>query len=380
MNLDWDFYFDDWLIDKIPDGMKITVEEDSDGILLNPPELTCYFGANPIYVYGKGKLFHEAMISPTGIAIYPEFLNRPGFEFVDEMSFHASFDEDIDYSGENVQDHHVGYVNALTYMNNIARNIYGVEYGSYIEEQTPSSNLRIQTQEDYSLQQDEYKNYQIFTDIADMVANGCSMYLKMGAKQGDIGPYDYISESYLTATAPGALITYPGVYNDIIFLKYTYIDVPQSVADSISGDNFQILFSTVEGFREGVLFDFGSTNVSSGTNYGFRLDISTTGAFITMNDGNLNIYHLAFDVAFRFSHKWSIVKNGSNLWIILDEGLVAMHTDIHAGGIIYEEERSNYISGRSADTLINTDAGDIEEVAFFGDILGEEVLSRSFPW
>jgi len=73
MNLDWNFYFDSWLIDKIPDGFEIRIEEHPSGVSINPPELTCYFGANPIYLYGLGKLYHEVLMSPDGITVYPSF-------------------------------------------------------------------------------------------------------------------------------------------------------------------------------------------------------------------------------------------------------------------------------------------------------------------
>ncbi|MCF6204323.1 MAG: LysR family transcriptional regulator, partial [Methylococcaceae bacterium] len=77
--LKWGFYFDSWLIDKVPPGFEVKVIEDADGLRCVPESLTCYFGANPIYLNGLGKLWHEVLFSASGIAIYPMFLERPGF-------------------------------------------------------------------------------------------------------------------------------------------------------------------------------------------------------------------------------------------------------------------------------------------------------------
>ena len=378
MNLDWNFYFDEWLIDKVPDGMYIDVEEHPQGIVLNPPSMTCYFGANPIYLYGKGKLFHESLMSPSGITIYPEFLNRPGFEFVEEITFNASFSKSLDYWGNNVRDKHVGWVNALEYMNNIAKTIYGVGEGEYVGTQTPSSKLRAETSEDYHLQQEGFSGYQMFASTLEMIDNGCVMYLRMDTEVDKASIHESISNTYFPATAPGALIAYPGSYSSVLFTKYTYVEVSQAAANVVSSNEFEMLFLSLPEFRPGVIFDFGSTNISSGQNYGFRLDIATTGFTITINDGNLNVYEFPFETDFRFTYKWSISRKDNSMWIVRDGKIQSFRDDILSGGVLFDPSLKNYISGRSVDTKINTDSGDLEEIAFFNTLLSDEMHEKYY--
>jgi len=378
MNLDWDFYFDDWLIDKVPDGMEVVVEEHPSGIVMNPPELTCYFGANPIYLYGKGKLFHEALVSPSGIAIFPEFLNRPGFEFVEEISFDVSFDETHDYWGNNVEEKHVGWVNALTFFNNLSKNVYGVEEDGYVGVTTPSSVLRTLTSDDYTLQQQDLSNYQMFASATEMRDNGCLMYLRMDMQHNTDGPLDLISGGYFKATAPGAFITYPGAHEEVLFLKYTFVEVPQLTANVVRNTEFHMLFSTVAEFRAGTVFDFGSTNYSDGMNYGFRLDISTTGVTMIINDGDLNIYEFPFYIDLRFSHKWSILRTGASIVIVVDGTVMSYRDDILDTGAIFENTSKNYISGRHVSERINNEVGDLEEIAFFNARIPEEFMDKYY--
>jgi len=150
VTLDWNFFFDDWLIDKVPDSYEITIEEHPNGLKINPPELTCYFGANPIYMYGEGKLLQEVIMSPAGFIVFPEFLQRPGFEFVEEGSFSVSFPEKYDFYGNSVIDKHVGMVNAKKYLESIFLNVYGTTTG-YSGIKMPSTDLRRLNIEDYRL-------------------------------------------------------------------------------------------------------------------------------------------------------------------------------------------------------------------------------------
>ena len=378
MNLDWDFYFDSWLIDKIPDGMEIKIEEHPSGVTINPSELTCYFGANPIYMYGVGKLYHEVLVSPTGIAIYPEFLERPGFEFVEEITFKADFEKAKDYWGKDVVDKHVGFINALEYMNLISKTLYGVEEDGYVGVGTPSSKLRKLRHEDYLLQQEAFDNYQVFDDAQAMRDAGCSLYLRMDAEHEKPGPYDLISGTYLQATAPGAIITSSATFSNVMFLKYTYIELPASSVAALSSNDFQILFGTAEEFRPGTLFDFGSTSNSTPPNYGFRVDMATTGITIFVGDGDNHIIEMPFLVDFRFSHRFSIVRSGTNLIVVLDGEIAHAKTDVDFGNIVFDASRKNYISARAEDPARNVPGGDIEELAIFSSVLEDDTIVKYY--
>lgn len=378
MNLDWNFYFDDWLIDKIPEGMEIKIEEHPSGVTINPPELTCYFGANPIYMYGTGKLYHEVLMSPSGIAIYPEFLERPGFEFVEEIGFKVDFKDNKDYWGNIVEDKHVGYVNALSYMNAIIKTIYGVDTGDYIGKRTPSSELRPLSTEDRVLLQQSFTNYQVFPSETYMRDTGCFFYIRGGVEREAEGPYELMSGTYLTATAPGAFINTPGTFNSVLFLKYTYIEIPQTIIDNLSSSFFHLLFGTTEGFRSGTVFDFGSTNSATPPNYGFSLSLEPSGVTIVMNDGNFNTFHIAASIDFRFSHRFSILRSGDYLNVIMD-GKILDTVDIsNVGVILFNPAKKNYISARSLDSASNVEAGDLEEIAFFSSQIDTQYIDKYY--
>ena len=378
MNLDWDFYFDDWLIDKVPAGMEIKIEEHPSGININPPELTCYFGANPIYLYGLGKLYHEVLMSPDGIAIYPEFLDRPGFEFVEEIGFKADFSKNTDFWGNDVDEKHVGYVNALKYMNALIKTLYGVDEGEYVGMRTPSTELKFVDAADRDLINSSFDNYQIFPSEVIMRDKGCFLYIRGEVDDDRDGPYDIMSGTYLTATAPGAFINTPGTFNNVLFLKYTYIELPNSVVSQMSGMEFQILFGTTAGFREGTVFDFGTTNRSTPPNYGFSLSLHPSGATIVMNDGNLNIFSFPFNADYRFPHRFSLVRQSDSLMLAMDGEVVGSEMFTGIGGILFDPSRKNYISALSLDSAKNVAAGDLEEIAFFSRLVEDETIDKYY--
>lgn len=378
MNLDWDFFFDNWLIDKIPDGFEVKIEEHPSGISINPPELYCYFGANPIYMYGLGKLYHEVLMSPTGITIYPEFLDRPGFEFVEEITFKADFEEELDFFGNSVKAKHVGYVNATDYMNNILKTIYGVAEGEYVGQKTPSSKLRKVTGSDLDLITKSFENYQVFNDAQDMRDNGCTFYMHGYGEDDRGGPYDLITGNYMNAVAPGALINTPGTFSDVLFLRYTYIEITEYAVSAISSSNFQILFSTTEEFRAGTVFDFGSTNKSTPPNYGFKLIIEPSGVTIVMNDGNYNSFSIPYLIDFRFPHRFSLIRTDDSVFMFIDGKIMGEIDTSSIGNIIFDSNRPNLISGEAGDTTSNSPAGDLEEVAFFSMVVDSEKISKYY--
>ncbi len=230
MDLDWDFYFDDWLIDKVPDGFEIRVESHPNGEIINPPELDIYFGANPRYLYGTGKLLHEVIMSPSGIAVFPSFLDRPGFEFVESISFSLGFNESKDFHGNDVQEKHVGLVDVTEYMKNVTQVLHGVADGEFFLPSTPSAAL-------VSLNEDNRNA--IIADLSDQYVYPlgipspvtCYIYSTLSPNVGT-GELDNIvpgATTYLDAYAPGSVITTPGTHSNVVFTKYTYIRIHGSV-------------------------------------------------------------------------------------------------------------------------------------------------------
>lgn len=380
MNLDWDFYYDSWLIDKVPDGLEIRIEETPKGFSFNPPSLTCYFGANPIYLYGEGKLFHEAIMSPNGFAIYPEFLGRPGFEFVSETSFSVSFDKAKDFNGNSVIDKHVGWVDATSFLQLIEKNMYGMADNQYASIRTASSKLRMLNADDYRLQQEDLSQYQVFDTYQSMKDEGCTFYCNMDGSTGSA--VDNISGTSLATTSPGTLITIPGNFGDVILLRNTYIELGATQIAALKSPEFQILFSTQSSFREGILFDFGSTNNANANNYGFRLEILSVGLNIIMNTGaEYTEYNIPFEIDFRFPHRFSLLKTGTYIIVAMDGDIVAIKDNASTDVIVFDSSLKNYISGSYKENNMNLSTGDIEEVAFFNQRIEDErmdLYTRSF--
>ena len=378
MNLDWDFYFDSWLIDKIPERYEIKIEEHPKGISVNPSELTCYFGSNPIYMQGLGKLYHEVLMSPTGIVIYPEFLERPGFEFVEEISFKVDFDKAKDYWGEDVVDKHVGYINALEYMKNLMSTIYGVGDGEYVGTRTPSSKLRKLTMADRDLLDKSFDNYQVFSDVQQMRDNGCVFYIHGDVRHDASGPFELISGQEITAIAPGAFIVTPGTFGDVLFTKYTYIDVPQQYMSALTGDKFTILFGTAPDFRQGLVFDFGSTNRSTPPNYGFSFRLDSSAATIVLNDGNFNSIVFPYSFDFRFMHRFSLIRTEGYLTLIMDGKVIGTEEIDTIGSLLFDSTRKNYISAISSTGGTNVFTGDFEEIAIFNGTVDDDIISKYY--
>jgi len=359
MNLDWGFYYDSWLIDKIPDVIDIKIEEHPSGIVFNPPELEFYFGANPIYLYGEGKHLHEVLFCPDGIAIYPTFLGRPGFEFIDEVSFSAGFDGDIEK--------HVGYIGATDYMHSILDKLYGVSPSDFMYIKTPSSRLRYTTEVDISMQDTVWNSEAVFYDASDMANFGCKFYANMSVNDGESGIKNEINGEISDVNSPGAIILNPGLFYDAVFLKYSYIEAPSEIVDLIGATTFHLMFTTLPNFRYGTLFDFGATSNAIGPNYGFKLKIYSDHAMLYINDGNMNRFEILYndEIDFRFPHRWKISREGDTISVSIDGDVYLIKKDTGIGAVLYNKNYKNYISGSYANKNINTPAGDIEELAIF---------------
>jgi hypothetical protein len=378
MNLDWGFYYDSWLIDKIPDVVNIKVEEHPEGIVFNPPELEFYFGANPIYLYGEGKLFHEVLFCPDGIVFYPSFLGRPGFEFVDEISFSIDFKEDEHFDGTPTVSHHIGYIDATRYIQLIMNKLYGVGNNEYVKVKTPSTRLRYVTNTDITLQDASWRSEAVFYDASDMAQNGCKFYTTMSVDEGDIGIRNEINGAMHEVVSPGAIVLKKGLFYSDVLLKYSYIEAPSEIVGLVGSDRFYMMFTTLPEFRFGTLFDFGSTNNATGPNYGFRLDINGSYATLYLNDGNLHIFDIPYDdVDFNFSHRWLIGRGDGGLVVSID-GRTYLSADISdVGNVLYNPSFKNYISLIHSAPDASVQTGDIEELAIFNNMPDEEQYDLS---
>ena len=376
MNLDWNFYFDSWLIDKVPDGLEIRVEEHPSGVSINPPELTCFFGANPIYLYGLGKLYHEVLMSPDGITVYPSFLGRPGFEFVEEIKFKVDFEENTDFFGRDVVDLHTGYVSATRFMKSVLREMYGVADDSFVFISTPSSALRRLTKQDNDIISKSFDNYQVFHDVQEMRDEQCSLYMHGYGENDRNGPYELVAGQYLEAVAPGALINTNGTFGDTLFLKYTYVKIPHQMITPIGTSEFHILFTTLPQFRFGTLLDFGSTSNVNPPNYGFRMDITPSNILVYLNDGNTNMFDFPHEIDFRFTHRFSILRSGDTISISCDNEIIGVHDISNIGNVLLSGSNENVLSGKSMPSAKNDQAGDIEEFAIFGQKVSDEKMYK----
>ncbi len=373
MRLDWDFYHDDWLIDRVPDNMEIVIEEHPDGIVINPPSLTCFFGANPIYLYGTGKLLHEVMMTPDGMMVYPDFLQRPGFEFVEEISFNASFEESVDFHGNIVNDMHVGMVNAKKYLDGIFNKIYGTPTG-YAGIRTPSTDLRDLNVQDFEQQAEGIIGFQMYETILEMKNDGCDFYCKMRIVDGTPRLHDEINDTYMDIISPGAVIETPGLYGNVTFLRYSYVLLPSYIESYLAGSQFQIFLILMIDFRPGIIIDMGATNNASEPNTGFSVTIHTTGVEIIANDGTfieILLYH-NFDFSIVNSIQIERVDTDFSLFV---NGLLANSQNIEDVGNILFNGTQGYLSYSTRNST-NSSAGDIEELAIYSNRMSDENMDR----
>lgn len=376
MILDWDFFFDEWLIDRIHDGFEIKIEEHPNGMVINPPELTCYFGANPIYLYGEGKLQHEVVFAPTGFAVYPEFLQRPGFEFVDEITFNVDFSESKDFHGNSIKEQHIGMVNAKQYLDGIFTKIYGTASG-YSGIQMPSLDLRKLRSEDYAAQGKLVENFQIYQSVSDMIDDNCRFYTTMGIDDNDTRLHEVINDTRMSVTSPGAIVQTPGVHGGVIFLRYSYITLPSYVNSILSGNDFQIVFTTEVDFRYGTILDIGTTYYSDSDNYGIRIDILADGILIVANSFETNQLFFSYEFDFRFIHKIMITKESNSVVVAVDGNVLGSKEIKGDGNIKFMPSARGMISYDSRGDR-NSSAGDIEDFAIYSPSMSSENAKKFF--
>lgn len=376
MNLDWNFFYDSWLIDKIPDGQEIKVIEGPNGLECKPKSLTLYFGANPIYLYGEGKLFHEVIMSAGGIGIYPEFLQRPGFEWVNRKTFSVGFNETLDFHGNNVRGLHVGRINARTYLSNIMSRMYAFDIDEdFTNITTPSSTLRKMSTDDYSLIADGVSSKQIFQNSEELQSKGCVFYSRLTVEDGRESTHELISNTNLIVKSPAAPVTVNGFFTRVLFMKYSYVSIPFSMAKTLLVDNFTVMFRTLSSFRRGTLIDFGSTNYSDDTDYGFKLSFETSLISIVMNDGTYHNTQTVMDVDFRFPHSWVIIRDSERLRVLCDTDVIVDIDTSDIGSLAYSALHSDCCISKNSVSGNMSAAGDIEELCIFDEVLEDGYVS-----
>ena len=393
MNLDWDFYYDSWLIDKVEDGFTITVspdvKADDEGYYINdkgkkvkaklkcvPDHLDCYFGANPIYLYGEGKLWHECIVSPVGIAVYPIFLKRPGFEWVNRSSFSVKFDRSLDFWGNSVIDKHKGRVNATRFIKSTLKSLYGVDMDDYVGENTPSVTTTIMTSSQGELvAKTSYSEYQIFSSGQDMINKGCVFYCRMFVESGRSGPYEMVRGVDLPTYTPGDIIQTPGIFTDVLFTKYSYVKIPKYYEQNLfTTDEWTIMFRTNINFRPGVVVDFGASRMSdTDQNTGLYVEVQNSHLELIMNDGPLRLFDFLYDdMDFRFPHNFVIHRDSEMVRLIVDGEELQRFDCSDVGVVSFSPSLDNYISKYSISNRISS-MGDIEELTIFNGF-PEEVI------
>lgn len=366
MVLDWDFFFDDWLIDRVPDGFEIRVESRPNGIFINPPELNVYFGANPRYLYGEGKHLHECIVSPSGIAIYPSFLGRPGFEFVEDISFSLGFNESLDFHGNTVIDKHVGTIDAIEYMQNVQEKLYGISPESYFGIASPSLELRSMSTEEVELSILDITNQYVYNDGIP-VDSGVKHYYTMNPSSSDGKLYNKCNgQQDLNIISTFATILSPGTYSNVVFLKYSHLEfnVAESrvIWNAIANKTLSVFFSTTGSFRKGILFEYNFCNTETQFSgfrvelYGDRLSISVAG------ESDIFVYDFFSDTDFQESHKWSFGFNSGYISASKDGVLIQSYDTLN---LVVAQDNADYpflVGGtNSNDKIIHNGIGDIEE-------------------
>ena len=123
MQLNWGFFRDKWLIDKLPDTFIVRLEEHPNGFRFNPSKLTTYIGANPAYLFGTGKMYHEALFAQYGFIVAPMINGVPNFDFIKSMR--VTFAQERDWLGRAAGIYKVGRVEAEKFFMRYLKEIYG---------------------------------------------------------------------------------------------------------------------------------------------------------------------------------------------------------------------------------------------------------------
>ena len=356
MRLHWGFYNDSWLIDPIPETMPIRFEEHPNGWKINPSSIRFFFGANPEYVWGEGKLYHEVLFSDLGFIVMPFFYGRPGFEFVD--SFKLSISENTDWLGKPSTIYKVGRADVTQMVKKQIEKFYDVAEDKYFKAGDLSSEL---VEADDATVKTQYQTQyeHIFDTPSDMINNlGCIWYSTFHP-DSNMNIIDLISNHTINVETPLDKVYFTqGIYENTLLLKDVRIDITEpmsSIFNDKQCNEFFITFKAPANFRPGTLIDYGSDIKS-----GFRIDVLKEGVDVYVNG---NKYHFAENLSFISPNSFMVYfKTMNTLTVRINDKTIAV--DINEDMPTVLESDKAYLSSYSkSHKYVKT--GDVEELGFF---------------
>jgi len=366
MELHWGFFKDSWLIDPVPANFPITFEEHPTGFVINPKKLTVFFGANPTYVWGEGKLYHETLFANLGFVIMPFFYDRPGYEFLEKFS--VSINEDTDWLGNPSTIYKVGRVNLKDMIKAHIKKFYGV--GNLVDKVTfkkgdPSTDL-VKADDDAIKALYTPKLTPIFSSTDELVDNTSVVWFSTMHSRGD-SIYEAVTKSYWNVETPFDKIYFQqGIYENVLTLKNARLDITNQIAESCeSADGLTVCFKLPSGFVSGTLMDYGYTATS-----GFRIDVLPAGVDVYINGKK---YHAAYNFSFKQNNAvWIHVHYEDGVYVHINKESIYIR-DLELKNIIPTENAPGYISGLSlSNKYVNT--GNIEELGIFKGQVDDEVM------
>ena len=312
MLLDWGFYYDAWLIDKVPSTLPIEFEEHPNGFKINPEAITMYFGANPTYIYGEGKLYHEVLFADLGILPVPFVFGRPGLEFIDYIDYDLY--EGFDWLGKDAQHKKVGRVKVDDMIKSFVKKVYGFDSEKTPKAESVSSEL--QKMDDASLKLAFTPDFTPIFDTLDDFKNtlGVCGYIPMYPNES--GLRDYLNGYYKIDTPYNVVYTKQGILKPVLDLNMSRINITPAAKQMFENadEKIYIFFKTTNHFNEGTVFDYSATyyyNEAGKINTGFRLELKKNGIKITSNSGNKtpDEFFIPMDIDFKTPRAFVINMN-----------------------------------------------------------------------
>jgi len=368
MELNWGFFKDSWLIDPAPANIPITFEEHPTGFVINPQTVTLYFGANPTYVWGEGKLYHETIFANLGFVIMPFFYDRPGYEFIKKFS--VTINEDTDWLGNPSTIYKVGRVNLKDMIKSHIKKFYGV--GDLADKITfkrgdPSTDL-VKADDDAIKALYTPTLTPIYLSTDDLVSKTNVVWFSTMHDRGD-SIYEAVSRSYWNVETPFDKIYFQqGIYENVLVLKNARLDVTNQMSAACDdSDGFTVCFKLPAGFTEGTLIDYGYTDSS-----GFRIDVLPAGIDVYVNGTK---YHAAYNLSFKQANAvWIYVRYGDGVYVHINKESIYLR-DLNLLNINKTDNAPAYISGLSL-TNRYVDTGNVEELGIFkGEVDTDTMLS-----
>ena len=367
MILHWGFFKDAWLIDKVPDIFPITFEEHPKGWRINPSKVTFYFGANPTYLWGEGKLYHEVLFGNLGFVFLPFFYGRPGLEFIE--SYKVTFVDDKDWVGNSAGIYKIGRVNIDDMIKSYIQKYYDVDPNKKFQPGDLSSKLVKATGDEIKSQfQTEYNA--IFKTISDMRNNlNCIWYSSFHSHNEEI--IELTSNKEIPVITPFDTYYFvQAIYKNVLSFKDCRVDITKPLKvifyEKDSNECF-ITFKTPTGFIEGVVIDYGYDDKS-----GFRLDIVKEGVDIYVNGKK---YHYAKNLIFNTNNSFVIyIKFDSEVMIRINKDTTIRTKDKIPKPTIKDSDIAYISSFSKSNKYVET--GNFEEFGIFKSFPNPDYIDR----